>query len=265
MREYEALFMGAVFEGSLIISACVSGVVVFSELEHLALWQIAMYWVAISAIVLGIWMVSCGSRTPTREEKAVDTDLACDSKGAFCTEDAVTSSKLRHAEPVADEMEVDTEDTSVEHLGGNGPPSTEPKGSELPAAKLALFGKKAEMESHTIPGLSSNRKSEEMCIDGCLCPGASSAGSHHLPQAVSNDESQFCAVVPTMTDPPLCSERDDDTGGAPCTDCAAASCFCGVSLDLIRGPKQWDMMLVMTPRQRPSPKAGSVHPDPRSD
>jgi hypothetical protein len=113
MREYEAVFMGAVFEGSLIISACISGVVVFSELERLAFWQIAMYWAALLAIVIGIWMVSSGSRTPTWEEKAVDLDLACDNKGASCTEDVVTNSRLRHAEPVADETEVDTEVTSV--------------------------------------------------------------------------------------------------------------------------------------------------------
>lgn len=61
MREYEALFMGAVFEGSLIIAACVSGVVVFSELESLETWQVALYWVAIMGIVGGIYVVCTGS------------------------------------------------------------------------------------------------------------------------------------------------------------------------------------------------------------
>merc|ERR1740129_1883561 len=50
-REYEALFTGAVFEGSLITSACISGAVVFSELERLEPWQIATYWTAILGIV----------------------------------------------------------------------------------------------------------------------------------------------------------------------------------------------------------------------
>jgi len=87
MREYEALFMGAIFEGSLIISACISGVVVFSELEHVALWQIPMYWAAIVTIVIGVWMVSSGRRTPPR---------VADNKGASCSEDMVTNSKWSH-------------------------------------------------------------------------------------------------------------------------------------------------------------------------
>mmetsp|Transcript_3562 Transcript_3562/g.10909 ORF Transcript_3562/g.10909 Transcript_3562/m.10909 type:complete len:407 (+) Transcript_3562:77-1297(+) len=60
MREYEALFMGAVFEGSLITAACVSGVVVFSELDGLMAWQIALYWLAVASIVGGIFTVARG-------------------------------------------------------------------------------------------------------------------------------------------------------------------------------------------------------------
>mmetsp|Transcript_78575 Transcript_78575/g.222154 ORF Transcript_78575/g.222154 Transcript_78575/m.222154 type:complete len:423 (+) Transcript_78575:1-1269(+) len=60
MREYEALFMGAVFEGSLITAACVSGVVVFKELEGLEAWQIAVYWSAVLSMVFGIGLVAWG-------------------------------------------------------------------------------------------------------------------------------------------------------------------------------------------------------------
>jgi len=143
MREYEALFMGAVFEGSLIISACVSGVVVFSELERLEIWQIVLYWAAVIAVIIGIWMVSCGSRSPLEEEKAVDADLACDSKGAYCTEDMVTDSKLNDETKLA---------ITVEDVGANGLPSAETNISELPAIKLEMLDKEAEMESETVPG-----------------------------------------------------------------------------------------------------------------
>ena len=60
MREYEALFMGAVFEGSLIVCAAVSGMVVFSELEDLDWYQIAIYFSALAGIVLGILLVAVG-------------------------------------------------------------------------------------------------------------------------------------------------------------------------------------------------------------
>jgi len=58
MREYEALFMGAVFEGSLITAGCVSGIVVFSEVEGLDLWKVGLYWLAVIIIVIGIGTVS---------------------------------------------------------------------------------------------------------------------------------------------------------------------------------------------------------------
>jgi len=72
MREYEALFMAAVFEGSLIISACVSGVVVFSEMEKLQRWQVAIYWTSILAIVAGIFVVSLGCKKEEAQTQPED-------------------------------------------------------------------------------------------------------------------------------------------------------------------------------------------------
>jgi len=70
MREYEALFMGAVFEGSLIISACISGAVVFCEMERLQSWQIGLYWAAILALVGGIVLVCKGSKPAAEAEES---------------------------------------------------------------------------------------------------------------------------------------------------------------------------------------------------
>lgn len=68
MREYAALFMGAVFEGSLITSACVSGIVVFSDLEALETYQICLYFLALSCIVAGIFTVAMGCYRPEEAE-----------------------------------------------------------------------------------------------------------------------------------------------------------------------------------------------------
>lgn len=73
MREYEALFMGAVFEGSLIVSACISGVVVFAELESLQTWQVGFYWAAILLITVGIFVVAMSSN-PSAAARAEQPD-----------------------------------------------------------------------------------------------------------------------------------------------------------------------------------------------
>merc|ERR1719506_980673 len=69
MREYQALFMGAVFEGSLITCACVSGMVVYSDLQYLDWYQIGIYWAALSSIVAGILVVAYGCFRPDDEEE----------------------------------------------------------------------------------------------------------------------------------------------------------------------------------------------------
>mmetsp|Transcript_48887 Transcript_48887/g.156327 ORF Transcript_48887/g.156327 Transcript_48887/m.156327 type:complete len:408 (+) Transcript_48887:91-1314(+) len=80
MREYEALFMGAVFEGSLVVSACVSGTIVFAEMESLEAWQICIYWLAILAIVVGIFTVARGSAP--EESKEEESAEKSDAKGS---------------------------------------------------------------------------------------------------------------------------------------------------------------------------------------
>merc|ERR1712050_11290 len=58
MREYEALFMGAVFEGSLIVSASVSGCIVYEDLQALEMYRIIFYFVGLAGIVTGIMTVA---------------------------------------------------------------------------------------------------------------------------------------------------------------------------------------------------------------
>merc|ERR1711924_396791 len=67
MKEYEALFMGAVFEGSLIIAASVSGCVVFKDLEAIEMYRIVIYFVALACIITGIMTVALCHQQSTAE------------------------------------------------------------------------------------------------------------------------------------------------------------------------------------------------------
>eukprot|EP00929_Paragymnodinium_shiwhaense_P035981 TRINITY_DN19338_c0_g1_i2.p1 TRINITY_DN19338_c0_g1~~TRINITY_DN19338_c0_g1_i2.p1 ORF type:complete len:395 (+),score=49.59 TRINITY_DN19338_c0_g1_i2:173-1357(+) len=58
MREYEALFIGSVFEGTLITAACLSGCVVYADLEGLPAWKIVIYWCSVGSIIGGIVIVA---------------------------------------------------------------------------------------------------------------------------------------------------------------------------------------------------------------
>merc|ERR1719428_2193527 len=56
LQEYEALFMVTIYEGSMIVSGCVSGAVVLLDLRELQAWRIALYFVGVSVIVLGMYV-----------------------------------------------------------------------------------------------------------------------------------------------------------------------------------------------------------------
>lgn len=73
MREYEALFMGAIFEGTLIISACISGFVVFADAVNLKWWQLLLYWLMLIGMVAGIVLVAMGA-DPKLEESSLFSD-----------------------------------------------------------------------------------------------------------------------------------------------------------------------------------------------
>lgn len=62
MKEYEALFMGSIFEGSLIFFACLSGGIVFKEFEVFAVWEFILYCLALFSIICGIFAVAKGSK-----------------------------------------------------------------------------------------------------------------------------------------------------------------------------------------------------------
>lgn len=73
MREYEALFMGAVFEGSAICASAISGSVVFSEMNGLETWRVCVYWLFILVIIGGIGFVASEKKAKTAPDEDVLT------------------------------------------------------------------------------------------------------------------------------------------------------------------------------------------------
>lgn len=57
LQEYEALFMVTVYEGSMIVSNCISGSVIMLDLEDLPAWRIGLYWMSVVVVVVGMVVV----------------------------------------------------------------------------------------------------------------------------------------------------------------------------------------------------------------
>lgn len=164
MREYEALFMGAVFEGTLITAACVSGVVVFSELEYLQVWEIILYWTAVLGVIAGIFTVAYGCMTaPTPHGNVQDTGDVLEESVVDITGDlphgeeiisrpkfsrcSVDSGRSSHSCPFRDVPVVVTEvkkaRQSLKHTTVLPPTSEQPRGaaaSNPPAAWAECLG-----------------------------------------------------------------------------------------------------------------------------
>lgn len=57
LQEFEALFMVTVYEGSMIVSGCISGSVVLLDLKDLEEWRIVVYCLSVSFVALGMAVV----------------------------------------------------------------------------------------------------------------------------------------------------------------------------------------------------------------
>mmetsp|Transcript_26845 Transcript_26845/g.49353 ORF Transcript_26845/g.49353 Transcript_26845/m.49353 type:complete len:480 (+) Transcript_26845:94-1533(+) len=57
LKEFEALFMVTVYEGSMIVAGAVSGSVVLLDLENLEAWRVSLYWLGVATIVAGMGVV----------------------------------------------------------------------------------------------------------------------------------------------------------------------------------------------------------------
>jgi len=57
LQEYEALFMVTIYEGSMIVSGCVSGAVVLLDLRGLEAWRVGLYALSILIVVAGMCVI----------------------------------------------------------------------------------------------------------------------------------------------------------------------------------------------------------------
>lgn len=57
LQEFEALFMVTVYEGSMIVSNCISGAVVLLDLNELEPWRIMLYCLGVLVVVAGMFVV----------------------------------------------------------------------------------------------------------------------------------------------------------------------------------------------------------------
>jgi hypothetical protein len=57
LQEYEALFMVTVYEGSMIVSNCISGSLVLLDLRRFEAWRIAAYFCSVLIIIFGMGVV----------------------------------------------------------------------------------------------------------------------------------------------------------------------------------------------------------------
>mmetsp|Transcript_56996 Transcript_56996/g.128909 ORF Transcript_56996/g.128909 Transcript_56996/m.128909 type:complete len:452 (-) Transcript_56996:121-1476(-) len=57
LQEFEALFMVTIYEGSMIVSGCVSGAVVLLDLRGVEAWRIGLYSLSVLIIVSGMYVI----------------------------------------------------------------------------------------------------------------------------------------------------------------------------------------------------------------
>lgn len=57
LQEYEALFMVTIYEGSMIVSGCLSGAIVLKDLRDLETWRVCVYASGVLTIVFGMWVI----------------------------------------------------------------------------------------------------------------------------------------------------------------------------------------------------------------
>jgi hypothetical protein len=135
MREYEALFMGSIFEGSLIFMACLSGGIVFREFEVFSVMEGTIYGCSLFGIIAGILIVAKGSKGEVVEEEDEATKMA-DSEAQAQSEDG---------NPKAGENDVAHRAVSGDEIGLR--PSERSNSSKRPAAFRGSFPQAVQMIS----------------------------------------------------------------------------------------------------------------------
>eukprot|EP00747_Dinoflagellata_sp_TGD_P191273 gnl/TRDRNA2_/TRDRNA2_54425_c0_seq1.p1 gnl/TRDRNA2_/TRDRNA2_54425_c0~~gnl/TRDRNA2_/TRDRNA2_54425_c0_seq1.p1 ORF type:complete len:467 (-),score=81.27 gnl/TRDRNA2_/TRDRNA2_54425_c0_seq1:9-1409(-) len=138
LLEFEALFMVTVYEGSMVVSNCVSAAVVLGETRDLELWRAACYWTSIAVVVAGLSTIS----------------LAEAKRGATRAQNHAEGSGLKEeAEVAAVDIEAVTAVLDEADRGGGSPRHLP---LDMHGVEPQLFGKKGPVHAE-VDDLSTNR------------------------------------------------------------------------------------------------------------
>eukprot|EP00929_Paragymnodinium_shiwhaense_P061731 TRINITY_DN30856_c0_g2_i1.p1 TRINITY_DN30856_c0_g2~~TRINITY_DN30856_c0_g2_i1.p1 ORF type:complete len:383 (-),score=88.81 TRINITY_DN30856_c0_g2_i1:97-1245(-) len=74
LLEFEALFMVTIYEGSMIVSNCISASVVLLELEGLEWWRVCMYTICVMTVIVGMVQI-CWSEVEKRKMPAMAPEI----------------------------------------------------------------------------------------------------------------------------------------------------------------------------------------------
>mmetsp|Transcript_22436 Transcript_22436/g.63005 ORF Transcript_22436/g.63005 Transcript_22436/m.63005 type:complete len:363 (-) Transcript_22436:248-1336(-) len=104
LLEFEALFMVTIYEGTMIVSNCVSAGVILHELDGLESWRAGMYTLCILAVCMGMALV-CWSELTRLEAAATPADsenpdvIATDDKSPTGVTCATVVPESKHSPP----------------------------------------------------------------------------------------------------------------------------------------------------------------------
>lgn len=185
MKEYEALFMGSIFEGALIFFACLSGGIVFKEFEVLKAYEFAIYCAALLGIVGGIAAVAKGSGNNANAVHASHHSEA-DKEPPSAPQDAPDGLDKATAELQASKSNpsLDAHQRTLSQASGNSGTSIQ----STPSCRSSPFRQAVPLTIRDV--LQDHRKlsSSSLSIPNVVSPVAHGAHGHaHLVGAVHSD------------------------------------------------------------------------------
>eukprot|EP00929_Paragymnodinium_shiwhaense_P031352 TRINITY_DN17580_c0_g1_i2.p1 TRINITY_DN17580_c0_g1~~TRINITY_DN17580_c0_g1_i2.p1 ORF type:complete len:465 (-),score=90.96 TRINITY_DN17580_c0_g1_i2:178-1572(-) len=150
LKEYEALFMVTVYEGSMIVSGCVSGTVVLLDMKSVEPWRIALYFFGLSVIMSGMYVIF------SQEEKSNSSLIA--GTASIKIEDAESNLEMNEAgegeKDVAKAASARTRAKSLDAMLKGQSFHAKPRHLTLDAAQLASVGRSMSA-GHSSSGISS--------------------------------------------------------------------------------------------------------------
>jgi len=99
LTEYEALFMVTIYEGSMIVSGCVSGSIVLLDLKGLQGWRVGLYFCGVATIIAGMYVIFSQEERSTSSLIAGKASISIENREALPgrTLESVVNAPTLHA------------------------------------------------------------------------------------------------------------------------------------------------------------------------